>query len=186
VLGFSEQWTAPKRGAKWRYGGAVQPAELSPELERRLTGYIEAAARAFGLKGLGSGDFLVDGEEARLIEINPRPGATLDIFDSEANPLLHLHLQSVLEGMLPMAPLPLGEATATAIVYAPAPIEAAPGMVWPDWTSDQPKPGERIDKNRPLCTVVARARSGREAKRLVEERRDMILLACRNKDGGKQ
>jgi predicted ATP-grasp superfamily ATP-dependent carboligase len=186
VLGFSGQWTSPRRGAKWRYGGAMRPADLSRELEQRLTDHAEAVAGAFALKGLGSADFLVDGEEARLIEINPRPGATLDIFDSEANPLLHLHLQSVLEGILPMAPLPLGEATATAIVYAPAPLEVAPGMVWPDWTSDQPKPGERIDKNRPICTVLARASTGPDARRLVEERRDMILRACRNKDGGNQ
>ena len=187
VLGLSEQWAAPRRGARWRYGGAVQPADLSPELERRLTAYAEAAARAFGLKGLGSADFLVDGEEARLLEINPRPGATLDIFDCEAQPLLHLHIRAVLEGMLPMAPLPLGEATAAAIVYAPVPVEVAPGMAWPDWTSDQPKSGERIDKDRPICTVLARAASGREAKRLVKERTEMILTACaKNKDGGSQ
>jgi predicted ATP-grasp superfamily ATP-dependent carboligase len=184
VLGFSEQWTAPKGGATWRYGGAVQPACLSGELQDRLTHYVQELAPAFALKGLGSADFLVDQEEARLLEINPRPGATLDIFDSEAQPLLHLHLQSVLQGILPMAPLPLGEATAAAIVYASAPIEVAPGMTWPDWTSDQPKSGDRIDKDRPICTVSARAGTGPQAKRLVEERIGMILTACADQNGG--
>ena len=37
VLGFSEQWAAPTARAKWRYGGAARPAELSPDLEARLT-----------------------------------------------------------------------------------------------------------------------------------------------------
>lgn len=184
VLGFSEQWTAPKRGAKWRYGGAARPANLSGELQDRLTNYVQDLAPAFALKGLGSADFLVDGEEARLLEINPRPGATLDIFDSEPQPLLHLHIRAVLEGILPMAPLPLGEATAAAIVYASAPLEVAPGMAWPDWTSDQPKPGDRIDKDRPICTVWARATTGPAARRLVEERRDTILKACADQNGG--
>ena len=184
VIGFSEQWTSPRPGAKWRYGGAVQPAALSNDFAQRLSRYVDTISRAFGLKGLGSADFLVDGEEGQLLEVNPRPGATLDIFDSEADPLLHLHLQAVLKGELPRVPLPLKEATAAAIVYASAPIKVAPGMVWPDWTSDQPKPGERIDKDRPICTVLARATTGPEARRLVEERSEMILAACADLNGG--
>jgi predicted ATP-grasp superfamily ATP-dependent carboligase len=184
VLGFSEQWTAPRKRAAWRYGGAVQPADLPRDLATRLADDVQNAAGAFGLKGLGSADFLIDGEEPRLLEINPRPGATLDIFDSEAHPLLHLHIRAVLEGILPMAPLPLGEATAAAIVYAPAPVIVPPGMAWPDWTSDQPKPGERIDKDRPICTVWARSTTKVEARHLIEERMAMILTVCADKNGG--
>ena len=104
VLGFSEQWAAPTSRAKWRYGGAARPAELSPDLEARLTHSVERVAQCFDLKGLGSADFLVNGEDFYLLEINPRPGATLDIFDSEAEPLLRIHLEAVLESRLPTAP----------------------------------------------------------------------------------
>jgi predicted ATP-grasp superfamily ATP-dependent carboligase len=186
VLGFSEQWTAPRAGAPWRYGGAVSPATLSPELQSQITHAVERVAAHFKLKGLGSADFMASDRSAFLLEINPRPGATLEIFDSDAAPLLHLHVPAVLNGILPMAPLPPREATAAAIVYALAPIEMAPGMVWPDWTSDQPKPGERIEKDRPICTVLARAPTGPDARRLVEARRDMILRACVGHKGGNQ
>lgn len=184
VLGLSEQWTAPRKGARWRYGGAVQPADLPGELAKRLTGYVETAARALALKGLGSADFLVDGEEATLLEINPRPGATLDIFDSEDRPLLGMHLEAVLSGALPQGLLRLPEARAAAIVFAPESMQIAPRMVWPEWTTDQPKCGERIDKNSPICTVWARAKTGLKAKHLVEERRRMILTACAQTNGG--
>ena len=106
VLGFSEQWAAPTSRAKWRYGGAARPAELSPDLEARLTHSVERVAQCFDLKGLGSADFLVNGEDFHLLEINPRPGATLDIFDSEAEPLLRIHLEAVLENRLPTDPPP--------------------------------------------------------------------------------
>ena len=66
-----------------------------------MTETVELVAQAFRLKGLGSADFLVNGGEARLLEINPRPGATLDIFDSDTQPLLGLHLDAVLERRLP-------------------------------------------------------------------------------------
>lgn len=183
VLGFSEQWTAPRRGARWRYGGAVRPAELSPELESGMTRAVERVAQAFELKGLGSADFLVnDGEKAKsrvlLLEINPRPGATLDIFDSEAQPLLRLHLGAVLEHQLPSVPLSLPEASAAAIVYAMESFTVSKTMVWPDWTADQPKCRECIDKNGPICTVLAGAETMPKSKQLVEERISLILAAC--------
>jgi predicted ATP-grasp superfamily ATP-dependent carboligase len=110
------------------------------------------------LKGLGSADFIVDDDTGTaLLLINPRPGATLDIFDEEIQPLLKLHLDAVLEGKLPSSPLALEDAMASAIVYAPERLIITEDMAWPDWVADRPKPRESIDKNRPICTVFARA-----------------------------
>jgi uncharacterized protein len=184
VLGFSEQWAAPTPRVKWRYGGAARPAELSRDLEARLTDDVERVAKYFALRGLGSADFLVNGDEARLLEVNPRPGATLDIFDSEAEPLLRIHLEAVLDNRLPTALRNLPAASASAIVYATEPITVSQTMIWPDWTADQPGIGERIDKDRPICTVWARSRTKVEARRLVEERSSIILAACAGREGG--
>jgi predicted ATP-grasp superfamily ATP-dependent carboligase len=184
VLGFSEQWAAPSPGSKWRYGGAARPAELSQDLESRLTESVERVAQGFDLKGLGSADFLVNGEDFYLLEVNPRPGATLDIFDGGAVPLLRIHLEAVLENRLPTAPLNLPSASAAAIVHATEPITVSQTMIWPDWTADRPESGERIDKDRPICTVWARSRTKVEARRLVEKRIASILAACTGREGG--
>jgi uncharacterized protein len=184
VLGFSEQWAAPTKHSKWRYGGAAQPAALSVDLKARLAKRVEQVAATFGLKGLGSADFLINGEDAYLLEINPRPGATLDIFDGEANPLLRTHLAAVLQRRLPDGPLKLSEASAAAIVYATEPVTVSQSMVWPDWTADRPNGGDCIDRNRPICTVSARARTKVEAKQLVSERISTILALCAGQEGG--
>jgi uncharacterized protein len=186
VLGFSEQWAAPRQGAMWRYGGALRPARLPQGLRGRITAVVEKVAPAFALKGLCSADFLVNGDEAALLEINPRPGATLDIFDREHQPLLGLHLDAVLEHRLPTLPFDLPGAAAAAIVYAPQPLVLPSTMIWPDWSADQPRPGERIDKNRPICTVLARSETAAEAKRLLKERMGNILAACACGEGGDQ
>jgi predicted ATP-grasp superfamily ATP-dependent carboligase len=183
VLGFSEQWAAPTPRSRWRYGGAVQPAELSMELKARLSQATETVAVSFGLKGLGSADFLVDGEDISLLEINPRPGATLDIFDSEATPLLRIHIEAMLHNCLPTAPLNLPAAIASAIVYAMESVTVSQAMVWPFWTADRPICGECIDKGRPICTVWARSRTKVEAKRLADARVAMILAACAGQEG---
>jgi uncharacterized protein len=177
VLGFSEQWTAPTPRSPWRYGGAVQPAELPNDVKYQMVVTVERVAAVFGVKGLGSADFMVNDRDALLLEINPRPGATLDIFESDALPLLRLHLDAVVERRLPSAALKLPDAIASAIVYARKAITVPKGMDWPDWTADRPKCGERIDKNRPICTVGAHAKTATGAKRLVEERISIILAA---------
>jgi predicted ATP-grasp superfamily ATP-dependent carboligase len=177
VLGFSEQWTAPTPRSPWRYGGAMQPAVLSAAAKGKMAEAVEQAAGAFKLKGLGSADFLVSEDGPLLLEINPRPGATLDIFDSETTPLLKLHLDAVLAGKLPRTGLRLDHATASVIVYAPEAFDVPPGMTWPAWVADRPKPGDGIDKSSPICTVWARATTSARARRLAEERIVNILNA---------
>jgi len=175
VLGFSEQWTAPSPRSLWRYGGAVRPARLAAGTEERMVITVERVARAFAIKGLASADFMVNEGLALLLEINPRPGATLDIFDSDSKSLLRLHLDAVMERKLPRTGLKFEDARASAIVYAPKGVAVPCGMIWPDWAADRPKPSERIDKNRPICTVLARAGTKNRAKRLVRERISKIL-----------
>jgi uncharacterized protein len=186
VLGFSEQWAAPSTRSLWRYGGAVRPASVSAALARTMTSAVKRVAHAFNIKGLGSADFMVSGEGALLLEINPRPGATLDIFDSVRSPLLKLHLDAVIEGKLPRRSLKFSDAKASAIVYARSGIAVPPRMKWPDWVTDRPKSSEWIDKNRPICTVSARARTKGRAKRLAEERIVKVLSGFRNVSRGEE
>jgi len=185
VLGFSEQWTAPTKRSPWRYGGAAQPASLSAAVKGKIAEAVERLAAAFRIRGLASADFLLGETGPLLLEINPRPGATLDIFDSETTPLLELHLDAVLAGKLPRLGLKLGGGMASAIVYAPEALVVPSGMTWPAWAADRPKPGDRIDKSRPICTVWARATTSARAKRLAEERIVNILNALHDVTRGK-
>jgi len=186
VLGFSEQWTAPKRNAPFRYGGAVRPTMLPAALEGMMTSIVGKVTAAFAVGGLASADFVVGDTGALLLEINPRPGATLDIFDCGDMPLLQLHLEAILEQKLPDALLKLEDAAASAIVYAPEAVSIGKDVIWPAWTMDMPGPGERIDKDRPICTVAARARTSEGAKKLIAERISLILAAVYGHAGGKR
>ena len=177
VLGFSEQWSAPAPGKPWRYGGAAQPAEISRDVCARLAAIATKLAAEFRLTGLNSADFLLDGEEPLLLEVNPRPGGTLDIFAGTAPPLLAIHLDAVLHGTLPTQAPDLDQASASAIVFARGPLTIPDEMDWPRWAADLPKAGERIDKERPICTLLARAGSKDQARRLVQTRVRDVLTA---------
>jgi predicted ATP-grasp superfamily ATP-dependent carboligase len=175
VLGFSEQWTSPLPSRRWRYGGAVCPANLSPSLARKMTATVKKLARAYPIKGLASADFLLRNDVPLLLEINPRPGATLDIFERGRRKLLSLHVDAVREGKLPSRALDLHDAMASAIVYAARRAQAPADAAWPAWVADRPQPSEWIDKSRPICTVSARAGTAAGARRLAGSRRRKIL-----------
>jgi predicted ATP-grasp superfamily ATP-dependent carboligase len=183
VLGFSAQWSSPTPRQPYRYGGAVRPANLAAAIADRLDAAVRKLAAAFSLVGLNSADFLVDGESIWLLEINPRPGATLDIFEPLGGSLFALHMAAC-RGKLFAAPHHPEGAKASAIVYAENDIPCVPTLDWPDWSADRPAVGSTIKAGEPVCTVYACSQdvcsqAAAAARAIVDQRREMILAWTR-------
>lgn len=174
VLGFSTQWTSPTEREPFRYGGAAQPAAVAPALAQAMHAAAARLTADVGLVGLNSFDFLVDGDEFHLLEINPRPGATLDIFEPPDGSLFALHVAAC-RGSLPQTPPAYDAAHASTTVYAAASIAALPAFDWPDWAADRSPAGTPFSVDAPFCTVSASAPTVAEARRLVAERAERIF-----------
>lgn len=177
VLAFSEQWIAADATAPFRYGGCAGPVTLPPSLAGAIGAACQAIADALGLVGLNSLDLMIEGEYFTVIEVNPRPGATLDIFDGQGDvSLWRLHLDAVAGRLPSRSPAAPGETRAAAIVYAPERIVIPAAMAWPAWTADRGVAGTIVDRGDPVCTVRARAATPLSA-RAQAERRGAWLLA---------
>ena len=174
VVGLSRQWTAPAPGEPFRFGGSLRPAGLSRALQGRLRRVAKEITAACGLRGLNSIDFLVEGGDYTLIEINPRPGATLDIFDDPGGALFRAHVDAC-RGHLPLHSLSFEGAAAAGIAYARRDIPAMPDFDWPDWTADRQKAHSRLRVQDPLCTIKASAAKPSRARTLLDRRADWIL-----------
>ncbi len=174
IVGSSRQWAAPAPGEPFRFGGSLRPAGLSPGLETRLRRVAEVITAACGLRGLNSIDFLVEGNEYTLIEVNPRPGATLDIFEDRGGSLFRAHMDSC-RGRLPRRPLEFAGAAAAGIAYARREIPSMPAIDWPNWAADRQKARSALRPYDPLCTIKARAAKPRRARALVDARTNLIL-----------
>jgi uncharacterized protein len=174
VIGFSTQWVLATATKPYRYGGAVQPATLSGGMTALLTSAVEQFAAASSLIGLNSVDFHVDGDRFWLLDVNPRPGATLDIFEPPQGSLFGLHMAAC-AGNLAAAPIYPPGAKAAAIAYAEDDIASVPALEWPSWTADRPQPKSAIKAGEPLCTVSACDPTATAAKALADERRRIVL-----------
>jgi uncharacterized protein len=173
LLGFSAQWSSPAPGQPFRYGGAVQPAALAPATADGMTEAVQRLIPRAGLIGLNSADFLVNGNDFQLLEVNPRPGATLDIFEPSAGSIFAMHIAAC-QGELPAQGPVFAQARASAIVYAPRDIPAFPALDWPAWTADRPGVGTAVNRDDPMCTVLASAADAADARALVEQRIKLV------------
>jgi predicted ATP-grasp superfamily ATP-dependent carboligase len=179
IIGFSEQWTAPAAAAPFRYGGCAGPLALAPRLAAEIAEACSALTIAAGLVGLNSLDLLIAGDAFTVLELNPRPGATLDLFDAPPLPPLWRWHRDGAAGRLPAAgslamALP---PRAAAVVYAPRPLRVPRAIAWPGWVSDRPPPLSTIDAEEPVCTVLAAGDSVAAARAAAAARADAILRA---------
>ena len=177
-VGFSRQWVAPAPRQPFRYGGAVGPLPVAPihaGFAAAMTAAASRIAAEVGLVGLNSADFLAGPNGWCLLEINPRPGATLDLFDRPPMPgLLGLHMAAC-AGELPQALPALAGCRAAMVVYARTPVLLDGCMRWPDWTADRPGIPAHVPAGAPLCTVLADAAGPVEARRLAGRRARELL-----------
>jgi len=181
VLGFSAQWSSPAPRQPYRYGGAVRPAPLASSTADKLTAAVQRIVAATSLVGLNSADFLVDGERFWLLEINPRPGATLDIFEAGETSLFAQHVAAC-SGELAAAPRCAANAKAASIVYAEEHIASFSVLDWPDWAADLPVAGSTIKAGEPVCTVYASDFAAAGARELAEKRRQAVLSWTRTRN----
>ncbi|MEO8714702.1 MAG: ATP-grasp domain-containing protein [Acetobacteraceae bacterium] len=173
MLGLSRQWADPTQTRPYRYGGAVRPAALSETRAVEIAGIIGRLVPATGLVGLNSADFMVRTDGLDLIEINPRPCATIDIFADDEGQLFRLHVDACL-GHLPDVAPTFPPAAAACVIYAPRPLLVSAEMAWPDWSADR-QPSGRVREGAPLCTVLADETDADRAERLVRARATTIL-----------
>jgi uncharacterized protein len=175
ILGLSVQWSAPTPASPFRYGGAAGPIATDAAKAAEIARSVAAIASKLRLVGLNSADFAIADDVVWLIEINPRPGATLDVFEPDRGALFAHHIAAC-EERLPPAPLNMAF-KAAAVVYAPCDIVLDAERHWPDWTADRPSLGERIAAGEPLCTALASGTSVDLARKLVNERaRSLVAL----------
>jgi predicted ATP-grasp superfamily ATP-dependent carboligase len=174
LLGLSEQWPSPTAATPFRYGGCAGPAAMPPRLAARLAEACDALVAATGLVGLNSLDTLAEDAAFTVLEVNPRPGATLDVFDEGA--LWRAHLDGV-AGRLSgpeWTAATRGGARAAAVVYAERAVRVLHDLPKLPWIADIPAPDSIIPAGAPVCTLVAEARDVEAARDLARRRCDVV------------
>jgi predicted ATP-grasp superfamily ATP-dependent carboligase len=134
---------------------------------------LDALVAATGLKGVNGLDFIVENDSLWVLEINPRPTATIDLYDADLPAgVIGMHLQAC-RGELMDLPQFI-RARAHGIVYAPAPLHVPAQLRWPAWCTDLPEAGSIVPKGSPVCSVHAETPTPSQASQLVRDRHEQL------------
>lgn len=182
VLGINALLTQPWGEQPHVYRGVIGPVPVPAWVTTQITHALEALVPALGLRGLGSLDVLWDDERVWVLEINPRPPASMALYltqrfqaDTDGSPhgLLEAHLRACRQGQLPVpverpAVASDGAVRGTEILYARQPLQLTEAQVAslarrPD-AHDVPTQATWLRPGDPLCSVSAAGASVHEVR----------------------
>ncbi|HEX5194591.1 MAG TPA: ATP-grasp domain-containing protein [Solirubrobacteraceae bacterium] len=155
VIGVTEQL---HRGG-YRWSGNVSPPRLPPseriELSARLDAVCGAVAQRFGVRGAFGVDAIWDRRKLWVLEVNPRPTASLELF---ADGAFGAHVRGARGVSLPTpgTPSTSGCAKVKLVLYADRELRAPDPTWWPaGLVRDVPHRGQPIARGAPVCTLVS-------------------------------
>jgi predicted ATP-grasp superfamily ATP-dependent carboligase len=182
LLGFNAQLVRRSGDRPYLFCGVVGPVPVSDAVQREVTAIVRLLAAVFRLRGLGSLDFLLDGDTVEVLELNPRPPASLALYPrvGEGGPV-RAHLRACQRDELPPAPAPTHGVRGTEIVFAPQALQVDAGMAAQiaqrEGARDLPRAGTRCAAGDPLCSLVAEGRDLHELTTRLAQRRDALLAS---------
>lgn len=159
VVGFNALIVRPLGAHPHVYRGAIGPLRLPVEVDAALRDAITRLAAHFALRGLASLDFLLDGAQWTLLEINPRPSASMALYADR--PLMSAHLAAC-RGDAPVAVEGAGDPGTTRgheVVFARqafclSPAQAAM-LAGAGDCHDLPAAGTAFAAGDPVCSIGA-------------------------------
>lgn len=193
VLGFNQLIVRCFGARPFVYCGVVGPVPLSADIAIRITAATRVLARQFSLRGLASLDFILDGDALSVLEVNPRPPASMALYGkrfavSGSMGIVAAHMSACLRDELPgwSAPAANEGVRGTEIVFAPRPLwldeSAARQLAERAACHDLPAHATRFEAGDPVCSVSAGAASAEQVHSLLERRRESVhqfLETCR-------
>lgn len=155
LIGFNRQWVTEQHNQAFMFSGIINKQEDALQQYREtIQNWITILTQEYELLGLNGIDFIVENDQCWLLEINPRPPASMALYDCENN-MLNLHI-SAYNGELPDRDLVQSSTiTAYQVIYAVESLTIPIDFSWPEWISDRPCSGTNIDTGQPICSIIA-------------------------------
>ena len=142
IIGFNRQWTRDD----FLFLGISNHSDLTDLQKTQIYSWLQSIVVHFNLRGLNSLDFIQTENEVFVLEVNPRPSASMQLY----NALLfkaHLTLETKFTRTTNFS--------AYQIIYAYQTIIIPKNFVWLESCQDLPPTGVTIHKKQPICSMIA-------------------------------
>lgn len=174
IVGFSEQLVQKVGDAPYCYIGAINHAVLPDTMKKNIADKIDLLVSTTGLVGFNGVDFIQRDDKYFVLEINPRPTATMELYDADyAQGLLHAHLQAC-EGELTAKTASEKILRGHTIVFAEQNTKIPASFKFPGWCANIPQPGSFVSQDAPLCSVLTSGTDRDQIMQSLQQRSQQI------------
>jgi methenyltetrahydromethanopterin cyclohydrolase len=172
IIGFNRQWTVPLNGRdEFIFSGIINSTELLLEQKTQLIGWVDKLVPELSLKGLNSLDFIQFGQTSYVLEINPRPPASMQLYGAD---LFVRHVKACQGQLLDYEREQVGFA-GYQVAYAQQDTEIPGGFEWPEGTTmDIPLADTIISTGQPICSMIAHAKAPQEVLEQLLKQQELI------------
>ncbi|MFZ2312790.1 MAG: ATP-grasp domain-containing protein [Methylobacter sp.] len=189
VVGFNTQWSASlSETQEFVFSGVINSTDLPDAHKAVITGWIKQMAPVFELRGLNSLDFIHADDCSYVLEINPRPSASMQLYEGN---LLIRHIQACEAGTL-LAQRGKAQSvgnnseaycaawqdphcTGYQIVYAGQDLTIPDQFEWPEWCMDLPRSGDMCRAGQPICSIIAHQKESRSVLEQLQTKQQLII-----------
>jgi methenyltetrahydromethanopterin cyclohydrolase len=156
IIGFNTQWTTRLSDSEeFIFAGIINHCPLNKKHQTQIIDWLTKLVPVFGLKGLNSLDFIHADGQSTVLEINPRPPASMQLYDAD---LLRRHIMTaspVEDWQSCIQPLAQEGYTGYQIIYAQQNIQIPPDYIWQTGCADLPTAGQMCRTGQPICSIIA-------------------------------
>jgi len=150
VIGFNTQWSISlSPSQEFMFSGVMNSSELPNNQKLRIAGWLKKLVSLFSLRGLNSLDFIQDGDKSFILEVNPRPSASMQLYNDS---LLMSHIKACQGELIDC--YPLKGYSGYQIVYATEDVTIPDGFEWPEGYVDLPECGVTCRTGQPICSII--------------------------------
>ena len=183
VLGFNELIVRSVNGRPFVFCGAIGPVPLPAAVASQVVRAVRLLAAEFSLRGACSLDFMLDGDEVSLLEVNPRPSASMACYAQHLpQGVMAAHVRACLQAELPQIDardLARRSVHGHHIVFARRRLvlgdAATARLAEQAHCHDLPFGAAAFNVGDPVCSASAAAATGELVRTQLTQRREALL-----------
>lgn len=150
MIGFHRQWSISQND--FTFAGIIRE-QILPAIEQdKVIDWLEQLVSYYHLQGLGSLDFIWDGQQCYFLEINLRPPASVMLYPELD--LISAHISRQLPTQIKDS-----STRAVQLVYVQHACQVKSLVEWPEWSFDRPENNACIQAGQPICSIMAHGKT---------------------------
>lgn len=168
LIGFNKQ--LEMNGEGFIFSGVINQPEVCYQIKKTVSEWLAVLVKEFAVRGINSLDFIVSDKQCFVLELNPRPSASQQLYSDR---WLKEHINSFIADKPELVNDEIN-CRAYKIIFAKVDCFIKKNINWPKWVVDIPQVKSIIYMGMPICSIIAEGKNEQQVKEILRVREQKL------------